>query len=139
MDKQDNNLNSSQSKIKRLFKRMFNPDGPSMNNDEMITKLILMGCLEVTGVDSNTGQFLYSITPKLKEVMPNLYKEHVDLVNSEIMNLWAKGYLELGLFENDPTVNLTKKALQPQEVARLSDEELWSLEEIKRLLKLKKQ
>ena len=36
---------------------------------EMINKLILDGGLEVAAVDSDSGELLYSFTPKIKEIM----------------------------------------------------------------------
>ena len=43
--------------MKKILKRMLNPDGKNMISDEneMIEKLILEGALEVAGVDSEDG------------------------------------------------------------------------------------
>jgi hypothetical protein len=49
--------------------------------------------------------------------------------------LWEKGFLNVDFFQEDPVVTLTDKAFIKEEVNRLSRQELWSLEEIKRLLK----
>ena len=67
--------------MKKLFKRIFNPDGKNMSSDEneMIEKLILDGALEVAGVDSEDGSLLYSFTPKIQQVMPELYNDHLFL------------------------------------------------------------
>lgn len=107
------------------------------DDTEMINKLILDGGLEVCAVDNDTGEMLYSFTPKIKEIMPELYKEHMHNVNSEIMNLWEKGFLELDLFQKDPVVTITLKALNQNEVKNLSKQERWSLFEIVRLLQRK--
>ena len=53
----------------------------------LIDDLILTGALEIAGIDSNTGEFLYSVTPKHKDIMPELYQEHIDNVNKDIMIL----------------------------------------------------
>lgn len=37
--------------------------------------LLLQGALEINGMDPSTGETLYSITDKLKEVSPEMYKE----------------------------------------------------------------
>ncbi len=68
--------------MKKLFKRIFNPDGKSMTSDEneMIEKLILEGGLEVAGIDSEDGSLLYSFTPKIKQLMPELYDDHMNAV-----------------------------------------------------------
>jgi hypothetical protein len=103
--------------------------------EDIINKLILDNALEVVGIDKSNGEFLYAFTPKIKNVMPELYKDHLNTVNSEIMILWEKGFLNVDFFEEDPVVTLTDKAFIKEEVDRLSRQELWSLEEIKRLLK----
>ena len=104
---------------------------------EMITKLILDGGLEVAAVDNDSGELLYSFTPKIKEIMPELYKEHMQDVNSQVMNLWQKGFINLDLFTSDPVITLTLKALNKEEVKTLSKQERWSLFEIVRLLQRK--
>ena len=77
-----------------------------MNNEdniinETIERLILNGGIEIIGIDNN-GEPLYSFTPKLKILMPELYEEHLNSVNREIMNLWEKGYVNIDFFEEDP-------------------------------------
>ena len=110
-----------------------------MNSPEqdIIDKLILDNALEVVGIDKSNGEFLYSFTPKIKEVMPELYADHINSVNADIMILWEKGYLNIDLLKEEPDVTLTEKAFIKEELSKLSDQELWSLEEIKRLLKTK--
>lgn len=106
-------------------------------DSEMINKLILDGGLEVAAVDNDTGEILYSFTPKIKEIMPELYQEHIHSVNAEVMNLWEKGFINLDLFQPDPAITLTIKALNKEEVKNLSKQERWSLFEIVRLLQRK--
>jgi len=77
---------------------------------------------------------MYVFTPKIKELMPELYREHMNSVNSEIMNLWEKGYLDLDLFAVDPVVSLTNKALNPADISKLSYDERTALNEIRRVL-----
>ena len=100
----------------------------------MIDKLMLAGALEVAGVDSNTGEFLYVFTPKLKEVMPELYNQHLNHVNSEIMRLWEKGFVNVDLMSENPIVTLTEKSFDENALSLLSKEDRWGVEEIKRLL-----
>jgi uncharacterized protein YjgD (DUF1641 family) len=104
---------------------------------EMINKLILDGGLEVAAMDNDSGELLYSFTPKIKEIMPELYQEHMRDVNSHVMNLWEKGFINLDLFTSDPVITLTLKALNKEEVKTLSKQERWSLFEIVRLLQRK--
>jgi hypothetical protein len=105
-----------------------------MSDEELIEDLILKGGIEAAGIDSQTGEFLYSFTPKIKELMPELYEEHIASVNIELMGLWQKGYINIDLFEKDPVITLSEKALIKEEVDKLSSKDQWSLDEIKRML-----
>ena len=105
--------------------------------DEIIDSLILSGGLEVAALDEDTGEILYSFTPKIEKLMPDLYEEHRKTVNVEVMNLWEKGFLNLDLFASDPIITITEKALNKEEIEGLSKQERWSLFEILRLLQSK--
>jgi hypothetical protein len=48
-------------------------DKESLQAEMMIEHLILQNAIEIDGVDSDTGEMIYSITDKLKEVNPQLY------------------------------------------------------------------
>ena len=105
------------------------------NEDELIKNLILEGALEVAGVDSESGEFLYSVTPKMQEVMPDMYEDHITQVNRDILNLWEKGYVNVDFLSPNPMVTISKKGLDKAEVSKLTKPEIWALEEVKRLLK----
>jgi len=121
--------------MKKIFKRIFNPDGKTMSSqeDEIIERLILDGALEVAGIDSEDGSLLYSFTPKIKEVMPELYNDHINNVNSEILSLWERGYVDIDFLSKDPLVTLTKKSFNEIEMSKLNKSEKWAIEELKRL------
>lgn len=123
--------------MKKLFKMIFNPDGKNMipEDQDAIDYLILNKGLEVAGVDSKTGELLYSFTPKIKELMPDLYNAHINHVNKEIMVLWEKGFVDVDLMSDNPIVTLTAKAFDNKEIEGLSNEHRWGLEEMKRLMK----
>jgi hypothetical protein len=122
--------------MKKLFKRIFNPDGKNiMNNEEnAMEKLILNGALEFAGIDSKTGEMLYSFTPKVKEVSPELYKAHIDHVNKEILKLWEHGFVNINFLEDNPQVTLTAKAFDEKVLSNTPSEMVWGLEEVKRLI-----
>ena len=105
-------------------------------HEEIMEKLILSGALQIAGVDTETGGFLYQFTPKLKEISPELYEDHVNHVNKELMGLWEKGFLNINITDENPIVTLTEKALDESELSKLSKEDRWGIEEIKRLLKV---
>jgi hypothetical protein len=119
---------------------MFNPDGKDMipNEEEIMDYLILNGGIEVVGIDSENESFLYSFTPKIKELMPDLYEEHIRAVNSDILTLWERGYVNIDFMSDDPVVTITKKSLDDEELSKLSKQDQWAIAELKRLM-LKKE
>jgi hypothetical protein len=102
--------------------------------DSLIDDLILAGGLEISGIDERSGEFLYTMTSKMKDLMPELYEDHLSQVNEEIMGLWEKGFVNVDMMSDDPIVTLTQKAYDIIEISKLSKQEAWSLEEIKRML-----
>ena len=102
--------------------------------DETIDALILSGAVEISAIDSKTGEPLYSFSPKIKEIMPKLYEQHITEVNRDIMTLWEKGFLNIEMLTDNPLVTLSDKAFNDFEVENLSKELQMSLSEIKRLL-----
>jgi hypothetical protein len=123
--------------MKKIFKMIFNPDGKNMIPEEQdsIDYLLLNGGLEVVGLDSDSGEFLYAFTPKIKDLMPELYEEHISDVNKNVLKLWEMGYLEIDFMQEDPVITVGVKALDPLEMSKLSKDDQWHLNEIKRLLK----
>jgi hypothetical protein len=107
----------------------------SKEEDQLIEKLILNGGLEAVAVDQESGELLYSFTPKIQELMPNLYSEHLNEVNANVMNLWEKGFVNVDFFAQDPLITLTEKAVDSKSVSELSKQERWNLFEVIRLLK----
>jgi hypothetical protein len=105
----------------------------SDKEEELIDKLILEGGLEVAGIDSEDGSLLYAFTPKIKELMPELYEDHINSVNSEILSLWERGYVDIDLLSKDPIVTLAPKSFDEAEISKLNKREKWSIEELKRL------
>jgi hypothetical protein len=123
--------------MKKIFKMIFNPDGKNMipEDQDAIDYLLLNGGLEVVGLDSDNGEFLYAFTPKIKELMPELYKEHINDVNKNVLKLWEMGYLEIDFMQKDPVITLSEKSFDLAEVSKLSKDDQWHINEIKRLLK----
>ena len=46
----------------------------SIKKAAFIEHLVLMGAIEMDGIDSDTGEMIYSITDKLEEVSPRMYQ-----------------------------------------------------------------
>lgn len=102
---------------------------------EIIDHLILEGGIEIAGVDPESGEMLYAFTPKVKEIMPELYHDHLNFVNDELMVLWEKGYVDIDFLKDDPLIYISDKSYDPDEVKKLSKQERWSLQELKRVVK----
>jgi hypothetical protein len=97
-------------------------------------ELILNGVVEVAGVDSETGEFLYNFTPKLREVMPELWNERLDFIHGEIMFFWENGFIEAEDMDSiNPKVVLTDLADDEDAIAQLPRDKQESLREIKRM------
>lgn len=108
-----------------------------MNKDEdseLFEDLILKGAIEPAGIDAETGEILFNFTPKMKDVSPEIYSEHMGYINGEVMRLWELGFLIIDLLEDDPIVHLAPKAFQREELTKLSKRDIRSLDEIKRIL-----
>ena len=102
---------------------------------EIIDHLILEGGIEIAGVDPESGEMLYAFTPKVREIMPELYHDHLNFVNDELMVLWEKGYVDIDFLKDDPLIYISDKSYDPEEVKKLSKQERWSLQELKRVVK----
>jgi hypothetical protein len=105
------------------------------NFDEKVNELILDGVLEIAGINIDTGEPLYNFTSKLKDYNEELYNIHNNYFFQELTNLWEKGFIDMSFFESDPTISLTEKASDVDEIKKLSQDEKHSLNEIKRVYK----
>lgn len=87
-------------------------------DEEFLDILILEGVVEVAGIDSKTGEMLYSFTKKILE-RPELMAIITDTHVQEIYYLWEQGFLNMNMLEDNPTVRITPKALDDNEVDQL--------------------
>jgi hypothetical protein len=106
--------------------------------DEIETKLmeelILKGAIEFAGIDDETGEMLYNFSNKIKDIMPELYEIHLSTINKDIMYFWEKGFVDIDLFLDNPSITLTEKAFNNKEIASLDIDKQRSLKEIKRIV-----
>ena len=106
-------------------------------DEPTIEQLILDGILEVAGIDDESGEMLFNFTPGLQEKMPDLYKAHMNWVHQEIMFFWEHGFLNMNnIFSNNPSVYLSAKAFDEEELAKLDSEKRFALTQIKNILKV---
>lgn len=103
-----------------------------MSND-IIEKMVLEGVLEISGIDSNTGEFLYSFTNKLKDIYPQLHTEMENSVSRDMMFLWENGFVTMDITSKNPVVSLTEKSFIDSEVEKLDEYHRFALDELKRI------
>lgn len=98
--------------------------------DSVIQDLIAKGAIEVTGVDSETGEFLYTFTQKLAEINPIIHKAMVDDFHSSLMRLWEQGFLTMDVTAQNPLVKATKKIFDQDAIDNLAQHDRMTLEDI---------
>jgi hypothetical protein len=91
--------------------------------EKLIDRFILLGLIDIVGVDSVTGEFLYQISPELNEMFPQIQNYMADQFLSEILSLWVKGFVAMDIAEESPNVSLTKLAFDEEKIAELTIEE----------------
>ena len=99
-----------------------------------IDDLILSGAIEPAGIDSETGEMLYTFTNRLVEVSPELAREVANMFDSHIMKLWELGMVSMNVMDKNPNIKLTEKAFDKNLIKCLDDEVSHTLKEIKRHL-----
>lgn len=92
-----------------------------MNSDNL-ERLILDGIVEVSGIDSHTGEMLYQFTSYAKENFPELQQEVDDYFSQLIMFFWEQGFINMDFSEDNPAVTITDKALNEEHVSALTPE-----------------
>jgi hypothetical protein len=78
---------------------------------EIIDALILSGALEISAMDSETGDMIFAITDKMEHVAPELYREINSSIYKDIMSLWEKGLLVMNVMSANPMVSPSELAL----------------------------
>lgn len=106
-----------------------------MNSEEsdIFDRMLLNGAIEVIGIEPTNGEFLYNITPKMKDLYPEIYNEHLNKLDQDIKSLWQQGFVDINIFEDNPMVYLTQKSFNEEEVLLLNTDESLTLLEIKRI------
>lgn len=74
---------------------------------ELIEHLLDVGALEILGYDSVSDTFTYKITEKCKEIYPELYQTHYEMVGEVARNLWMRDIVDIIFMENQTVVGLT--------------------------------
>jgi len=99
-----------------------------------IEELVLSGVVEVSGIDSKSGEFVYSFTNDINDVVPEFMHKRLNFVKNEVDFFLELGFLEMNNPKSrNPIFFLTDKAFDDDEVSTLSKNKQNSLNEIKRL------
>jgi hypothetical protein len=75
--------------LQRLEKSQVSSVG--LQEDALLEHLMLQGAVEFQGIDDVTGEMLYSITDKMKEVSPDIYEELRDQYEHHMFQLIDQG------------------------------------------------
>jgi hypothetical protein len=103
--------------------------------NQIIDNLTLYGYIEVEGVDSESGEFLYRVSDKLKEAIPDLQQQLYEAFLAEVYNLWIKGFVTMDFQSDNPLVRLTEQAFDFEKTKELSLEEKTTLSTIMAAMK----
>ena len=95
--------------------------GDPMSNEEL-ESMILDGLVEFAGLDSETGEFLYSFTPKMYQQNPEVLLESIMHIKKDLEILMNAGFLFVDLDEENPSIFLTGLHLEEDAIKELSPE-----------------
>lgn len=63
----------------------------SLKREALLEHLLLQGAIEVSGFDTKTGETVYSITEKLSEIAPEMYKDLEKTYVKSMLQMIYKG------------------------------------------------
>lgn len=107
---------------------------------EIVQEMIEAGALELEGIDSESGEFLYKITDKMKDINKALYDDHLNMIYADTLYFWERGFLDISDFSSvNPLISLTSKAFDPKAISDLSLGKAELFVKIKNALKKSKQ
>lgn len=100
-------------------------DDEEMNR--IVDNLVMQGFLEIDGIDSSSGEFLYKVNPELYKIIPDLNEKLEAAFLDEVYNLWVKGMVNMDTTVENPLVSLTENAFDEDKVSELTVEERHTL------------
>lgn len=105
--------------------------------EELIQYLISIGALEYCFTDDD-GSYIYRLTPEAKDLVPDLYDEHMKQFNTTVFSLWNKGLIDI-VFDDDgePLIGLNENSDNKEMIKKLDITEADILKEIKFVWKQK--
>lgn len=80
-----------------------------MNDEEKLSMYMEMGAVELAGMDES-GEFIFQITEKAKEVAPELWHAHQEHVDSSLIQLYEAGLINVTYDDNlEATIEMSKE------------------------------
>jgi hypothetical protein len=109
-----------------------NEDISEQELSEVIEYLIELGAMEIMGYDSISDQFTYKVTPKCKEIYPELYYAHYEAVGELAASLWMQDVIDIVFTEGETIVGVTPEQIEfiKETINTFTDDERFFLETI---------
>ena len=99
-------------------------------DDDIIEYLLSIGALEFCNVNED-GDSMYKFTNKAKELVPDLYREHMKDFNAIVFSLWSKNFVDV-VFDEDgeAMISINEKCFEAENYKELDNEEFSALLDI---------
>lgn len=85
-----------------------------------LEELILMGVVEASGIDAETGDMLYSFSESMLNEYPEISKRWEEAFHRELMFYWENGLVDMNITSANPTIRITPKGVSEEGLACLS-------------------
>jgi hypothetical protein len=80
-----------------------------MDPDDALDYYIEIGVIEIAGIDEE-GEFIFKVTPKAKDLAPELWDAHEQHVDEVLLGLFEEGLLNVSYNENlEAHIELTEE------------------------------
>jgi membrane protease subunit (stomatin/prohibitin family) len=70
-----------------------------MNDDDKLAMYLEMGAVELSGMDES-GEFIFQITEKAKDIAPELWEAHQEHVDRSLVQLYEAGLINVTYDDN---------------------------------------
>ena len=98
--------------------------------EELVQYLVSIGALEYVFTDDD-GEPIYRLTPEAKDLVPELYEEHMKDFNSVVFSLWSKDLIDIIFDENgEPLVGINENTHNLEMRKDLDKQEKEAIQEI---------
>jgi hypothetical protein len=92
----------------------------SDNSNYSLEELILMGVVEASGIDAETGDMLYAFSESMLNEYPEINKRWQEAFHKELMFYWENGLIDMNVTSANPTIRITPKGVSEEGLSCLS-------------------